>query len=100
MHPRDTRRAGAAFLLGSVFFAYAFTLRVSPGIMVDDLMRDFRVGAALLGNLSAFYFYAYASLQIPVGVRIYEAADYRFALGVLPLAGLFGLALVFFLRET
>lgn len=31
-------------------------------------MRDFAVGAAILGNLSAFYFYAYAGLQIPIGV--------------------------------
>ena len=79
MHPRDTRRAGGAFLLGSVFFAYAFTLRVSPGVMVDDLMRDFRVGAALLGNLSAFYFYAYASLQIPVGLLIDRFGPRRLA---------------------
>ena len=79
MHPRDTRRAGGAFLLGSVFFAYAFALRVSPGIMVDDLMRDFRVGAALLGNLSAFYFYAYASLQIPVGLLIDRFGPRRLA---------------------
>lgn len=38
--------------------------------MVEDLMRDFAVGAALLGNLSAFYFYAYASIQIPVGLMM------------------------------
>ena len=66
----DTRRAGFAFLLASLFFAYAFALRVSPSIMVDELMRDFAVGAAVLGNLSAFYFYAYAGLQIPVGLML------------------------------
>lgn len=31
-------------------------------------MRDFDVGAAALGNLSAFYFYIYAGIQIPVGL--------------------------------
>src|SRR5690606_30479433 len=36
----------------------------------SDLMRDFAVGAAVLGNLSALYFYTYAGLQIPVGVMI------------------------------
>ena len=66
----DTRRAGFAFLLASLFFAYAFALRVSPSIMVDELMRDFAVGAAVLGNLSAFYFYAYAGLQIPVDLML------------------------------
>lgn len=58
----------AAWLVAALFFAYAFLQRVSPGVMVDELMRDFAVGAAVLGNLSAFYFYAYAGLQIPVGV--------------------------------
>jgi len=38
--------------------------------MVSDLMRDFAVGATVLGNLSALYFYAYAGLQIPVGALI------------------------------
>ena len=66
----STRRAGLAFVLASLFFAYGFALRVSPSVMVDELMRDFAVGAAVLGNLSAFYFYAYAGLQIPVGLML------------------------------
>ncbi len=57
-----------AWAVGSLFFFYAFVLRVSPSVMVDELMRDFDVSALALGNLSAFYFYAYASVQIPVGV--------------------------------
>ncbi len=36
--------------------------------MTNELMRDFNVGGAVLGSLSAFYFYAYASLQLPVGI--------------------------------
>jgi MFS family permease len=57
-----------AWGLGALFFCYAFVQRVSPSVMVTELMRDFGVGAAILGNLSAFYFYAYAGLQIPVGL--------------------------------
>ena len=33
-------------------------------------MREFSVGAGILGNLSAVYLYAYAGLQIPVGLCI------------------------------
>jgi len=58
------------WLLCSIFFFYAFVLRVAPSVMVDELMRDFAVGGAVLGNLSAFYYYAYASMQIPVGVMM------------------------------
>ncbi len=42
--------------------------RVAPSIMTTELMRDFAVGAAALGSLSAFYFYAYAAIQLPVGM--------------------------------
>jgi MFS family permease len=35
--------------------------------MTTELMRDFSIGAASLGNLSAFYFYFYVAMQIPVG---------------------------------
>src|SRR5256885_7523890 len=62
------RRILVAWMVASLFFFYAFLQRVSPSVMVEELMRDFAVGAAVLGNLSAFYFYAYAGLQIPVGL--------------------------------
>lgn len=61
-------RAIAGFVLGATFFGYAFLLRVQPSVIVADLMRDFAVGAAALGGLSAFYFYAYAGMQVPVGM--------------------------------
>lgn len=61
-------RALLAFSLGCTFFAYAFVQRVAPSVMVDELMRDFAVGGAVLGNLSAFYFYAYSGVQVPVGI--------------------------------
>jgi len=54
--------------LAASTFLYAFLQRVSPSVMVEDLMRDFGVGAAVLGSLSAFYLYAYAGLQIPLGL--------------------------------
>ncbi len=54
--------------LSALFFCYIFFQRVAPSVMIDPLMRDLGVGAAVLGNLSAFYFYAYAGLQIPVGI--------------------------------
>ena len=70
----DPRSSGPGFVgyagyaLGAAFFFYAWILRVSPSVMVDALMRDFAVSGAVLGNLSAFYFYAYAALQMPVGM--------------------------------
>jgi MFS family permease len=56
--------------LASFFYFYENCLQVSTGVMVPELMRDFAIDAAELGNLAAFYFYAYAGMQIPVGVLI------------------------------
>jgi MFS family permease len=57
-----------AFALGALFFGYAFIQRVSPSVMTAELMREFSVGATALGSLSAFYFYTYAAIQLPVGM--------------------------------
>jgi MFS family permease len=58
------------WLTGAFFFFYAWVLRVAPSVMVEELMRDFAVGAAVVGHLSAAYFYGYAGMQIPVGVLL------------------------------
>ena len=60
--------AVTAFTLGTIYFAYAFIQRVAPSIMSGELMRDFNVGGTALGSLSAFYFWTYASIQLPVGM--------------------------------
>jgi MFS family permease len=62
------RLAMYGWATGAMFFFYAWILRVAPSVMIDELMRDFAVGAAAVGNLSAFYFYGYAGMQIPVGL--------------------------------
>lgn len=58
------------WLTAATFFFYAWVMRVAPSVMVEELMRDFAVGAAVLGNLSAAYFYGYAGMQIPVGLLL------------------------------
>ncbi len=63
-------RAWVVWAFGALSFSYAFFQRVAPSVMVVDLMRDFAVGAAILGNLSAIYLYAYAGLQIPIGLAL------------------------------
>ena len=42
--------------------------QVVPGIIGPSLIESFHVDAAALGTFSAFYFYSYAAMQIPVGV--------------------------------
>jgi MFS family permease len=61
-------RAWLAWTAAAVFFFYAFVLRVSPSVMVGELMAEFQAGGAVLGTLSSLYFYTYAPLQLPVGM--------------------------------
>ena len=82
-----TIRSWAAWFLASMFFFYAFATRVSPSVMVDALMRDFRLGAAIFGNLSAIYFYVYASMQIPIGVMLDRIGPSRLLSGGALVAG-------------
>lgn len=54
--------------LGALLYLIAFYQRVAPAVITDKLMTEFALGAAALGNLSAFYFYSYVAMQIPTGV--------------------------------
>lgn len=54
--------------LGAAFYLSGFFQRVAPAVMTDYLMADFQIGAAALGNLSAYYFYSYVAIQIPTGI--------------------------------
>ncbi len=54
--------------LGACLYLIAFYQRVAPAVITQELSREFRLSAAALGNLSAFYFYGYVAGQIPTGV--------------------------------
>jgi len=54
--------------LAVLFLFYEFFVRVYPSIMAKELMEAFDATAGELGVLSAFFFYAYAPMQIPVGM--------------------------------
>ena len=87
MSPRtESRRAWLVWTPAVLFFAIVFFQRTAPNVMADELMRDFDVGAALLGNLGAFYFYAYASVQIGVGVVLERWGPRRVLTGAALLA--------------
>jgi len=58
--------------LGAALYFTGFYQRVAPAVMTDQLMTDFNIGAAALGNFSAFYFYSYFIMQVPTGIL----ADY------------------------
>jgi sugar phosphate permease len=54
--------------VGAIFYIYEYLLRVAPSVMTTNLMMAFHIGAASLGNLSAFYYYSYTPMQLVVGL--------------------------------
>jgi nitrate/nitrite transporter NarK len=51
-------------------FLIAFFHRPAPGVIARELMQTFGATGAIVGLLSATYFYAYAGLMIPGGLLI------------------------------
>ena len=54
--------------LGALFYCYEYLLRIAPSVMTTDLMQAYQINATVLGNLVAFYYYAYTPMQLPVGI--------------------------------
>jgi sugar phosphate permease len=62
-------RSGAMMWLCAVaFYLYQYILRVSPGVMANDIMGAFSLDAKSFGTLAAIATYCYAILQVPAGV--------------------------------
>ncbi|WHX98416.1 MFS transporter [Neobacillus sp. DY30] len=57
-------------VFSTVLLAYFIIIsqRTAPGLITDQLMKDFHVSAAVIGLVSSFQFFAYAGFQIPVGL--------------------------------
>ena len=54
--------------LGAAFYSYEYLLRILPSIMEGHLREHFGLTATGFGFLSAFYYYAYVPMQLPVGL--------------------------------
>ncbi|NMA54891.1 MAG: MFS transporter [Firmicutes bacterium] len=65
---RLLRRRWLVWAVLAFCFAIAFFHRVSLAVVSDQLMAEFNLGAAALGNLGAIYFYIYTIMQIPSGL--------------------------------
>jgi MFS family permease len=99
MYP-PRRLAWLMWGLGAVLYLIGFFQRVAPAVITNELMNDFKMGAAGLGNLSAFYFYSYVLMQAPTGILADRLGPRRLLAAGALVAGLgtllFGLAPSFF----
>ena len=58
------------WLCGALFFLIDYVVRVSPSVLTPTLMAEFHTNAFAIGAFSGFFYYAYISMQIPVGILV------------------------------
>ncbi|MEE3001431.1 MAG: MFS transporter [Planctomycetota bacterium] len=82
----------------AIFFLYEYLLRVAPGVIEKDLEKQFHLDEGGMGGALGMYYYAYAPMQLVVGVLL----DRYGARLLLTLAAVFcSIGLVFFsMAET
>ncbi len=62
--------AWVVFSTGILYYCYAYLLRVYPSVIEPELMSRFQISADGLGLLTSFYYFAYAPMQLPVGLAV------------------------------
>jgi sugar phosphate permease len=64
------RWAYVAWFLLSAAFAYQYVLRTYPGVFIREIRVDFQMSAREFARISSHCLYAYALLQIPMGLLL------------------------------
>ena len=62
--------AWIVFFSGISCYCFAYLLRVYPSVMECELSSYFGITAGGFGLLTSFYYFAYAPMQLPVGVIV------------------------------
>ncbi len=65
---KPSKQAWLVWGLGALLFFSDYFVRVSPSVMVPDLMRAFNADAVSIGALASYFYIAYVCMQMPVGV--------------------------------
>lgn len=58
------------WIIASIFYAYQYILRVMPNIMLDDIMQQFHINAAIFGQFSGVYYIGYSLMHLPIGIML------------------------------
>lgn len=70
MMPNASIRMWIIWLLASFFYAYQYILRVTPSVLMSDLLTKFHVSAEQFGDFSGVYYLGYAAMHIPIGILL------------------------------
>ena len=84
MIQKNSHYAWFIWALGASFFFFEYIVRVSPGVLVNELIQSFHINAYQLGLLSSAFSLSYIAMQIPVGTLV-DKYSIRWLLGFMAL---------------
>ncbi|WP_341764558.1 MFS transporter [Candidatus Tisiphia endosymbiont of Beris chalybata] len=58
------------WFFASLFFAFQFILRLSVGILREEIMQKFSIDTIAFGTLAGYYYLGYAGMQLPIGIML------------------------------
>lgn len=62
--------AWVVWLVPALFFSYELILRLIPSMIEPDLEAEFQLNEAQMGGILGMYYYAYAPMQLAVGLLL------------------------------
>ncbi|MDQ0200518.1 MFS transporter [Neobacillus ginsengisoli] len=88
MEKQNSKYRWVVFATVLLTYFLIVTQRTAPGLISDQLMKDFNVSAATIGLLTSIQFLAYAGFQIPIGILSDRFGPNHFLIGGALLNGL------------
>lgn len=58
------------WLLTTIFFSFQFVLRLSAGVLREEIINRYMVDTSAFGSLAGYYYLGYAGMQIPIGFML------------------------------
>ncbi len=55
------------WFIASSFYAYQYVLKIMPNNMIPELMNQYNIDLAIIGQFTGLYYIGYAIVQIPLG---------------------------------
>lgn len=87
--------AWAVWVIASIFYAYQYILRVMPSIMLNDIMQQFNIDAAIFGQFSGVYYLGYSLMHLPIGIMLDKYGPRRVMTGCILLTVVGTLPIIF-----
>lgn len=90
--------AWSLWAMTTFFYAFQYIIRVSPSIMLDDIMAKFSVNAAHMGDFNGNYYLGYALMHIPIGILL-DRFGPRWTISVSVFTCVLGIVPLFYLES-